>query len=157
MNWWKILLDGVPIGPCTFATILGGITICNPWSNKRYANLENSFCKIWVSYSSQLKRIKSFICSLVNWHSAMGHFKFMRKKSNSQSSLLYPIELKLILNTFFRQSITDITLKPHDLQRVPALCGFWDLKKTVLCKIHVSGIVEGPLLTRKSPTCTYIS
>ena len=77
---------------------------------------------------------------MVNWHSAMGHFKFMRKKSNSQSSLLYPIELKLILNTFFRQSITDITLKPHDLQRVPALCGFWDLKKNSLVEFVLKGL-----------------
>ena len=43
------------------------------------------------------------------------------------------------------------------IQRVPALRGFWDLKKIKLCKIHVSGTVGSLLLTRKSPTCTYIS
>ena len=43
------------------------------------------------------------------------------------------------------------------LQRVPALRAFWDLEKTVLHEIHVSGTVVNPLLTQKSPTCTYIS
>ena len=43
------------------------------------------------------------------------------------------------------------------LQRVPALRAFWDLEKTVLHEIRVSGTVVGPLLLRKSPTCTYIS
>ena len=43
------------------------------------------------------------------------------------------------------------------IQRVPALRGFWDLKKTALRKIRVSGTVGDPLLTRKSPTCAYIS
>ena len=43
------------------------------------------------------------------------------------------------------------------LQRVPALRGFWDLEKTALRKIHVSGTVGGPLLMQKSPTCAYIS
>ena len=43
------------------------------------------------------------------------------------------------------------------IQRVPALRAFWDLEKTVLHEIRVSGTVGGPLLTRKSPTCTYIS
>ena len=28
------------------------------------------------------------------------------------------------------------------LKRVPSLCGFWDLKKTTLCKIRVSEIYE---------------
>ena len=32
------------------------------------------------------------------------------------------------------------------LQRVPAVRGFWDLEKTVLRKICISGTVEGPLL-----------
>ena len=44
-----------------------------------------------------------------------------------------------------------------ELQRVPTLRGIWDLEKTVLHEIRVSGTVGGPLLTRKSPTCTYIS
>ena len=35
---------------------------------------------------------------------------------------------------------------------------FGTLKKPrVLREIHVSGIVGGPLLTQKSPTCTYIN
>ena len=40
--------DGVPIGSGTFATILGGITIWNPWSNENYANLEDSACTVRV-------------------------------------------------------------------------------------------------------------
>ena len=39
----------------------------------------------------------------------------------------------------------------------PPIRGFWDLKKPELHEIRVSGTVGGPLLTRKSPTCTYIS
>ena len=42
------------------------------------------------------------------------------------------------------------------LYRVPALRRFWDLKKPVIRKIHVSGTVEGLLLTRKIPQM-YIS
>ena len=38
--------DGVPIGSGTFATILGGITIWNPWSNESDANLEGSACTV---------------------------------------------------------------------------------------------------------------
>ena len=30
-------------------------------------------------------------------------------------------------------------------------------KKTVFCKIRVSGTVGSPILMQKSPTCTYIS
>ena len=41
---------------------------------------------------------------------------------------------------------------PEEVQRVPALRGFWDLKKPALRKIRVSGTVGGPLLTRKPPT-----
>ena len=33
------------------------------------------------------------------------------------------------------------------LQKVPTLRGFWDLKKTVLRKISISGTVWDPLLT----------
>ena len=40
---------------------------------------------------------------------------------------------------------------------VPALRVFWDLEKTVLHEICVSGTVGDPQLTQKSPTCTYIS
>ena len=59
---------------------------------------------------------------------------------------------------FFMPNILSTTgARDMAVQRVPALRGFWDLKKTVLCKIHISGTVEDPLLTRKSPTCTYIS
>ena len=43
------------------------------------------------------------------------------------------------------------------IQRIPALRGFWDLKKTALREIRVSRTVGDPLLTQKSPTCTYIS
>ena len=34
--------DGVPIGSCTLAKDLGGLTIWNPWSNESDANLEDS-------------------------------------------------------------------------------------------------------------------
>ena len=43
-----------------------------------------------------------------------------------------------------------------DIQRVPALPEFWDLKKKVLCKIRVSGTVLKTQLTPNSPTCMYI-
>ena len=43
------------------------------------------------------------------------------------------------------------------LQGVPDLRGFWDLKKTALREILVSGTVGDPLLTQKSPSCAYIS
>jgi hypothetical protein len=39
-----------------------------------------------------------------------------------------------------------------DIQRDPALRGFWDLKKTALCEFRVSGTVWSPLLIRKSPS-----
>ena len=45
----------------------------------------------------------------------------------------------------------------YDIQRVPALRAFWDLEKTVLHEICVSGTAGGPILTQKSPTCMYIS
>ena len=38
------------------------------------------------------------------------------------------------------------------VQDVPALRGFWDLEKTVVRKICVSGTVGGPLLMQKYPT-----
>ena len=37
------------------------------------------------------------------------------------------------------------------MQRVPALCAFWDLEKTVLHEIHVSGTVGGPPTNAKIP------
>ena len=43
------------------------------------------------------------------------------------------------------------------IQRVPTLRGFWDLKKTALHKIFVSGTVGGFPLTQRLPTCAYIS
>ena len=43
------------------------------------------------------------------------------------------------------------------IKKLYSLRGFWDLKKTELREICVSGTVRGPLLKRKSPTCTYIS
>ena len=39
----------------------------------------------------------------------------------------------------------------------PRLTRILGLGKTTLHEIRVSGIVVNPLLTRKSPTCTYIS
>ena len=43
------------------------------------------------------------------------------------------------------------------LQRVPTLRAFWDLEKTVLHEIRVSGTVLWSPNNAKSPTCTYIS
>ena len=43
------------------------------------------------------------------------------------------------------------------LQRVPALRAFWDLEKTVLHEIRVSGTVLWSLTNANSPTYTYIS
>ena len=43
------------------------------------------------------------------------------------------------------------------IQRVPTLCAFWDLEKTVFHEIRVSGTVVSPPLMQKSPTYTYIS
>ena len=37
------------------------------------------------------------------------------------------------------------------LQRVHALPAFWDLEKSVLHEIYVSGTAVDPLLTQKSP------
>ena len=36
-----------------------------------------------------------------------------------------------------------ISISTSTIQRVPALCGFWDLKKTALQEIHFSGTVGG--------------
>ena len=41
--------------------------------------------------------------------------------------------------------------------RVPALRAFWDLEKTVLHEIHVSGTVLWSPTISNSPTCMYIS
>ena len=46
--------------------------------------------------------------------------------------------------------LQDVHISLKDL----ALRAFWDLEKTVLYEIHVSGNVGGPLLTQKSPTCS---
>ena len=43
------------------------------------------------------------------------------------------------------------------LQRVPALCAFWDLEKTVLHEICTSGTVLWSPTNTNSPTYTYIS
>ena len=43
------------------------------------------------------------------------------------------------------------------IQRVPALRAFWDLEKTVLHEIRVSGTVLWSPTNANSPTYTYIS
>ena len=50
-------------------------------------------------------------------------------------------------------------LSPYNcvLQRVPALRAFWDLEKTVLHEIRVSGTVLWSPTNANSPTYTYIS
>ena len=46
---------------------------------------------------------------------------------------------------------------PHLLQRVPKLRAFWDLEKTVLHGIRVSGTVLWSPINANSPTYMYIS
>ena len=48
------------------------------------------------------------------------------------------------------------TLLTRSIQRVPALRGFWDFRKTALRKIHFSGTVLIIQLMWKSPTNAYI-
>jgi hypothetical protein len=48
--------------------------------------------------------------------------------------------LEILLSGF------EIILSYLKIQRLPALCRFWDLKKTALCKISVIGTVGGPLV-----------
>ena len=43
------------------------------------------------------------------------------------------------------------------IQKVPTLRAFWDLEKTTLHEIRVSGTVQWSPNNAKSPTCTYIS
>ena len=70
-NQCKILSDGVPIGSGTFATILGGITIWNLWSNKSDANLEDSACKVrlllFFSINSQKWASKPKTCQITDF------------------------------------------------------------------------------------------
>ena len=54
-------------------------------------------------------------------------------------------------------AFSNINLFYAENTEVPNLCGIWDLNKTALHEICVSGTVGSPLLTRKSPTCVYIS
>ena len=50
-----------------------------------------------------------------------------------------------------------LSFREFQLQRVPALRGFWDLEKTVLHEIRVSGTVLWSPTNANSPTYTYIS
>ena len=65
--------------------------------------------------------------------------------------------VKFIINKTFGELQEEALYLREGIQRVPAIRRFWDLKKTALREIHVSLTVGGPLLTQKSPTCTYIS
>ena len=69
-----------------------------------------------------------------------------------------------ICHAIFMQSLSEKSYKKTNhlilglkiyVQRVPNLRTFWDLEKTVSHEIHASGNVVGPLLMRKSPTCTH--
>ena len=46
---------------------------------------------------------------------------------------------------------------PTYIQKVPTLRAFWDLGKTVLHEIHVSGTVHWSPTNANSPTYTYTS
>ena len=50
-----------------------------------------------------------------------------------------------------------ILIAIRKIQRVPALRAFWDLEKTVLNEIRVSGTVLWSPTSAKSPTYRYIS
>ena len=50
-----------------------------------------------------------------------------------------------------------MAVRLSDVQRVPALCAFWDLEKTVLHETRVSGTVLWSPTNANSPTYTYIS
>ena len=72
-------------------------------------------------------------------------------------------EVKIIYTKYWKNSNESCTFfcwfadwDVRAVQRVPALRGFWDFKKTTLCEIRISGTVGGPLLMWKSPTCAYI-
>ena len=73
MDQCKILSDGVPIGSGTFDTILGGITIWNPWSNESGANLEDSACTV---------RVLLFFSIELSFDS-VGSFKLKEQKSSN--------------------------------------------------------------------------
>ena len=62
----------------------------------------------------------------------------------------------ILSNLCEKWSQWNISLKSHFLIYCQNLTPFWNFEKTVLHEIHVSGTVGGPLLTQKSPTCTYI-
>ena len=56
-----------------------------------------------------------------------------------------------VLNLFKFQLLKLFLILPRlfkfpQTQRVPALSGFWDFKKTALRQIRISGTVGGPLL-----------
>ena len=92
------------------------------------------------------------------------------QKTNQKHSGYYPEHVsfvfweKLQLNNFvLRSNDLYCTMKnwkvmklEKRIQRIPSLPAFWDLEKNVLHEIYFSGTVVSPLLTRKSPTCTYI-
>ena len=52
-DWWKITLDGIPIGSGTLARDLGVITIWNPRSNGNWWYLEGRFWYINLPLTSE--------------------------------------------------------------------------------------------------------
>ena len=64
---------------------------------------------------------------------------------------------KIQVSNFYLLFISFVLKTWQSIQWVPALRAFWDLEKTVLHEIRVSGTVVNPLLARKSPTCSYIN
>ena len=62
------------------------------------------------------------------------------------------------LNQSCQQFVSLIYLNGQNyVQRVPALCAFWDLEKTVLDEFRVSGTVLWSPTNANYPTYTYIS
>ena len=75
--------------------------------------------------------------------------------------ILTLIELTCYITLLFHSSAAVkeklIGVRQNAIQRVPALRAFWDLEKSVLHEIRVSGTVLWSPTNANSPTYTYIS
>ena len=108
-----------------------------------------------VSSLQNLTNNASADLSSTNYNCANCDIKF-----DSESSLRVHLQVSSIVSIsiiiyipFYHSAIE----KHSIVQRVSTLHGFWDLKKTALREICVSGTIGSPLLMLKSPACTYIS
>ena len=83
-------------------------------------------------------------------------FNYAKLKGCSDENIEY-LELCHKVRSYKRGVSNSHPLYRLDIQRVPALRAFWDLEKTVLHEIRVSGTVLWSPTNAKIPTCTYIS